>query len=523
MRRALASSVLVAAVALPAGAVPISGDAAVAPCGGFGGEPAPPFFGGGVQLVLPSPGSVGVPRNAVLRLAQDPDVLEQQGFPPIEIGLEDEHGALVPFTRRGAVLRPHALLDANTTYQLVSEDPFCPDCGPTSWQFTTGSVIDVRAPVVEDVPVAHLFVSPSDQFCPFANHSLFLDLGVLGADVAWIEVAATPPGGTPQRLFGSPAQFVQQVSTSVGQATLALGDEVMVAVTPVDLVGNVGPARIVKTRARPFTDASGGVWNLAPEQCALPGAPAAHIPAVLPANGVLQVDFPFETVPLALEKDGEQIALHPQEETSGGRVLEPARPLEPGASYEIVPLDCVHCVCRGCSLASGVVEVGAADEAAPGAPVISSLDEDLDPERATDSCRPDRTALLVVLEAGEDDVASAMDLRYDAVLRLEDKLPVRVGSRLAPSLRADGTVVLRLETHPYGRLLTERFTLEIEAIDSAGNRSAATALEHEPAGATAGCAASGTPRAASAAFGLSALALGLALALRRRRPQPRAG
>lgn len=465
-----------------------------------------------LALASPSPFSTGAPRNAELVLS---GFLGDLDFEPpfVELKLLDDDEREVPFERRAHVIRPLELLQPFHRYRLVLDGTdSCPGCGGfEEWSFTTGGRVDHVGPALTEVPRAQVLVpSEGDAGCGFvrsaSEHVVIAEVGPLPADVARLVVTARTPDGAPERVFdGLPPG---PVLLAHGQGFLGLHDRVIVAFTPIDAAGNPGTAVIVRVRARPLDDARSEPFHQLDErQCELPASPLVAMPEALPTNGRLVVDFPLEPVPLALRGEGALIPLQPASSGAGARVLVPTAPLPAGASLALEALPCEHCACPGCDLvAHAALTVGdGRDDTAPAPPAVLALREDLDPPASTGACHAERTALVVILEAGEDDQTPPEHLRYDADLRLDGRLPVEVGRLLPAAARGDGTYAVRLDSARYGRLLPEDFDLTLRAVDLAGNASEAE-HRHE-AGKAGGC--SSTGRAGGPALALLLLLLGL--------------
>jgi hypothetical protein len=480
----------------------------------------PGFFS--VHLASPRPGHVGVPTNVQLVLAGFIQDLDAE--PPfLEIALIGPDETEVPLERAGALARPAGELLPHTDYrfEVRGVDGDCFDCfGESGSSFTTGAGPDHAAPALFEEPEVHAFVfSAEHQACGFTQrHGMVGRIGGLGTDVARISVSATIGNATATKtndvlVHGAEASFSSQ-----GDAPLALGDHVHVAVTPIDLAGNTGDARVVRVSAQALLGE--GVVPAFEDfellQCTLHPEPAVDLPEALPTNGRIVARYGIEPIPLALRDGDDVIPLHPVDHLDHAQVLEPAQPLPANRTLDLVSLPCPHCTCPGCvvDVNAQVRTSAAADTTAPEAPRLLELREDLDPAPASgDSCHDDRTALVAILAAGVDDAAAAWELRYDAVLRLEGKLAVDVG-RALPAVRLDDErVAVRLRTQPYGRLLSETFELELVAKDLADNASGAS-FPHDPLGSAGGCAQAG---GGSSGAPLWALLTGLGLAALRRR------
>jgi hypothetical protein len=295
---------------------------------------------------------------------------------------------------------------------------------------------------------------------------------------------------------------------------VALGDEFVLAFTARDLAGNVGPPRVLRVRARSFVDESTPHDQLSPLWCEVPAAPDVIVPAAMPANGQVQLTFPLEEVPVSLKaKDGTLTPLVPLDQIAGGHVYNTVLPLPQGQQFNVVTLDCPHCVCPDCDPKVGstigtLTANAGVDTTAPHAPVIIGLGEDANPKLAVAGpCKPDDPALIVTMKPGVDDISKPLDLRYDAVVSIDGGPQLALGRALIPTQGKGDTVELRISTLGFGRLLGENFVLTLDVVDGGGNRAEATA-QNEP-NPPRGCASAG-----AAAFPVALLA---ALIRRRRR------
>lgn len=500
------------------------------PCDGLaeaaGAAPPDVEPGFGFLFVTSPPVGALAPRNVEIRLGGDLSGLDVDP-PTVSVEVRDLVGARVPMTRDGSVLRPTEPLPAGETFLVrIEATPAhpCPDCvGTQELAFSTTDEIDTTPPALVGPPAANVFVLPPPEEaarCGFffgTTHQIVVDLGASAPAQTWIDVAARKEGEAPIFLveaFNNGAPF--PITANAGaQLPVALGDAFYLSFAARDLAGNVGAPKIIRVLARSFVDQTVPADALPPLWCEMPEAPSFTVPALLPTNGQVVVDFPFEEVPLALVPAGEVpgadnvIPLIPLEETALGHVYGTVSGLPNDASLDIVGLPCPHCVCDRCD-DFAPVRISTSegpDNVPPAAPIVRELLEDTSPEvSAEEACRPDRPALVVVLEPGQDDVAAPLELRYDAVIRLEGGPPRVLATAAAPLRRADGGTVLRLETRDLGRVLGAPFELTLEAVDVAGNRAAVTTF-HQPDGG-AGCASSG---------GTSWTLALLALALARRR------
>jgi hypothetical protein len=494
----------------------------------FGGARAPgqadialPEPGFGNLFVLSPPTNAQVPRNVEIRLGGDVASLDLE--PPIfTVELRDLAGARQALVREGGRLTPARPLAPRETFLIRIEATAahpCPECvGQQELAITTTDEIDTTPPVLTGTPPVNVFVMPSPEEaaqCGFffgTTHQIVVDFGGALPTNTWIALAARKSGESPRSLVeifntGAPFPVVGNVGT---QVPVALGDTFYIAITPRDLAGNAGPSRTVRVRARSFTDQSLPRESLAPLWCDMPTSPTVRAPARLPTNGQLVVEFPFEEIPLALAPVGgaadERIPLIPLEDTALGHVYGTALPLPAGAEFDVVSLDCPRCICEGCArMEPQRITVGEGpDQAPPAAPVFVGLLEDASPTLSVEeSCRPDRPAILVVLEPGEDDVTEPLALRYDATIRLDGGPPRTFATAAVPFARADGKVALRLESDGFGRVLSDPFELTLTAIDAAGHRSAGAALSHDPDARDGGCAGAGAGSwAALAALGV---------------------
>lgn len=525
------------ALAVPAAAQPVPApDDPCADFRGFGAPPpvppgdaiAEPGFGG-LFVVSPPQGAFDVPRNVEIRLGGDVNSLDVE---PAQMSVQvfDSTGARVPFERTGLDIELLAPLPPNQTFVVRIEgtdaNP-CPECfGVQELSFTTGEEIDREAPVLDGAPPVHVFVLPNGEQAEQCGvffgqtHIIMIDFGPQLPSNTWVAVAGKKDGGPPQSLieiFNTGQIFPAQTNVGTTVPT-ALGDVFFVALTPRDLAGNVGEARIVRVRARSFIDQQLPRDQLAPLWCDMPESPAVIAAETLPTNGELAIDFPFEEVPVALrsvdDPDAPVIPLVPLRDTASGNVYGTVAPLPAGAEFDVVGLECTQCVCKGCTAfdPQRVVIGNAADDEAPAAPVFVELREDASPPLSIEEqCVPDRPAILAVLQAGVDDGTAATDLRYDATIAIDGQPPVVLGRSLAARDIGGGQVEVRIETGGYGRILGDPLELTLEAIDAAGNRKAASHLHGQVE--EEGCASASPASPAALAFALGLLALA-----RRRRP-----
>jgi hypothetical protein len=492
------------ALALPATAQPVP-PPADDPCADFRGFGAPPPIPpdgdaiaepgfGGVFVVSPPNGAFDVPRNVEIRLGGDVNALDVEPA-QMAVLLLDGLGGRVPYERIGLELHPLAPLQPGQTFvvrvETTDANP-CPDCfGIQEMSFTTGQEIDREAPVLEGTPPVQVFVLPNGEQAEQCGvffgqtHAILIDFGPALPTNTWISVAGKKDGAPPQSLIEvfntgqlTPAQ------TNVGNTVpTALGDVFFVALTPRDLAGNVGEARVVRVRARSFTDQQIPRDQLKPLWCDMPETPAVIAAETLPTNGELVVDFPFEEVPVALrdvdEPDAPVIPLVPVRDTASGNVYNTVVPLPAGKSFDVVGLPCTQCVCAGCThFEPQRVLVGdGPDNTAPAAPEFIELREDASPPLSVEEqCVPDRPAILAILAGGVDDTTAAIDMRYDANIAIDGQPPVVLGRSLIARDIGNGQVEVRIETNGFGRVLGDPLELTLEAIDAAGNRAAATHL-----------------------------------------------
>lgn len=481
---------------------------------------------GRLHMASPSSGATSVPRNVEIVLGGFLGELDIQ--PPfLLVKLRDNNGAEVPSTRSGALLRPVALLSPQASYRVsveLANPDSCPGCGiEESFWFTTGDDVDTEPPRWSGAPLVQALVfSEQERQCGIGGgldttHMLLGRLSDLDdPDIARVSVAIKPGGAATTRVFDTVVEQSTRYFFRSGSEPLGLGDDVIVAVTPVDAAGNAGAATSVRVRARPFSDIREERFeDLADRQCSLPANVAPALPERVPTNARFVVDMPVEPVPLALVHDGGAMPLHPVEHLPSGQVLEPAEELPAGATVNLVALPCFQCACIGCDVArSWAFRVAdGPDKRAPEPPVVLELLEDLIPAPAEEECHPDRSALIVRLEAGVDDTTAAEHLRYDAVIRLSGQLAVEVGRSLPALVGDDGTVAIRVDTSAYGRLLSQPFELDVIATDLAGNDATTTFVHDEGAGCSSTQARSGSVPLT----GLALAALGVWLGQRRPR------
>lgn len=484
---------------------------------------AEPGFGG-VFVTSPPQGAFDVPRNVEIRLGGDVSSLEVEP-PQMSVQILDSVGARVPFERTGLELRPLAALAPGQTFvvriEATDANP-CPDCfGVQEVPFTTGDEIDREAPVLEGTPPVQVFVLPNGEQAEQCGvffgqtHVIMVDFGPALPNNTWINVSGKKDGGPPQSLveaFNMSTQ-VFPLQTNVGNTVpTALGDVFFVALTPRDLAGNVGEARVVRVRARSFIDQQVPRDQLAPLWCDMPETPAVIAAETLPTNGELAVEFPFEEVPVALRDvdnpDAAFIPLVPVRDTANGNVYNTVAPLPAGGTFDVVGLECTQCVCEGCTRfePQRVVVGDGPDNAAPEAPVFVELREDASPPLSVaEQCVPDRPAILAILQAGVDDTTAPTDIRYDANIAIDGQPPVVLGRSLAARDIGNGQVEVRIETNGFGRVLGDPIELTLEAIDAAGNRKAATHAQGQPE--ETGCASTSPASPAALAFALGLLAL----------------
>jgi hypothetical protein len=481
---------------------------------GAGADVAVPPPGFGQPFIVSPPGNIAnVPRNVEIVLAGD-----MSGFdvdpPQFSLEVASTDGNRSPLVRDGSRFHPLAPLPAGESF-LVTLAPTaahpCPDCvGTQQLGFTTGDEVDVTPPVLDAAPAVNVFVMPDPEQAAQCGvffgttHNIVVDFGPALPTNAFISVQARIENGPPVALFDqfNSGTFFQATGTVGPNVPVALDDAFYLAFTPRDLAGNVGGVRVVRVRARSFADQATPSAQLSPKWCEMPEHATVAVPSTLPTNGQLEVSFPFEEVPLALRVPGgapsSDIPLVPVEDTPFGHVYATAAPLPAGADLDVVGLACPHCICEGCEEVppTRVHVADVEDVEAPAAPVIVELGEDADPEPAVEEqCRPDRAALVVMLEAGEDDVAAPLDLRYDATLRLDGGPPLVLARGARPAERANGGVVLRLETGGLARILGRDFELTLTAVDAAGHRSS-EATRTGQAEAAGGCAAAPAPAGA---------------------------
>ncbi len=478
------------------------------------GDPPEPGFGG-VSLLSPQPGALSVPRNVEIRLSGDVNTLAVEPA-QMRVQVQDALGARVPFARVGLTLTPLEPLQARQTFLVrieATEANPCPECfGVQESSFTTGDDVDVSAPILTGPLPVHVFVMPSDEEAARCGmffgqtHQIVVDFGPAFPLDTWINVAGKKEGGSALDLFdifNGGLSF--PASSSIGNTVpTGLGDAFFIAITPRDLAGNVGASRTVRVRARSFIDMNRPREELAPLSCDMPALPTVMAATPLPTNGQLAIEFPFEEVPLALQHGDQLIPLLATSDLSSGHVYQAAEPLPAGESLLLVPLPCPSCLCSGCGdfAAIPIIIGDSSDNTPPAPPIVRELREDADPEFAVEGqCHPDRAALVVILQPGQDDQANPLELRYDANIRIDGGPQLVLGRSVVPLARGDGSIALRIETAGFGRLLDENIELTLQAIDAAGNRASAVTSHGDDDGA--GCTASG----AGPACGLALLAL----------------
>jgi hypothetical protein len=485
-----------------------------------GSLPDQPAFGS--VVIASPPAAVGpVPRNVELALGGAIAEVDQ-GLWDIRL---DGPIAPIPFERDGARIVPvGGLLPpgiVTLTLEANAAHP-CQGCSlPARLTLQVTDDVDVTPPTITDLVVHELVPPPVEQQTAcnfFAGTGDFLELAVTTDEDAFVAFGARHALLAPRGVFAAAARGNFRADTNISLAStpiVAVGDDVIVAGFARDLAGNVSPALVTRVRARSMltvVSPDTTIDELPEQRCSLDGAPEVHLPAQLPRNPSLRVLFPFEELPLALRRGDEFVALVPGadvvEDARAGRLFAPAQPVDAGA-WELVSLPCTRCVCPQCTspLRMPVTLVDVVDTTPPAAPVVRGLLDDAAPARSGGRCVPDHAATLAVLAPGDDDVSGTLDFTYDVVVRLGTDPPRPVGVGLAPLQRADGDVVLRLPTAPFGRIVDDDMTLEITARDAAGNTTTATWTQsRDDAG---GCAATG---------GGEVLVLGgLVLARRRRR------
>ncbi|MDP2340582.1 MAG: hypothetical protein Q8O67_06475 [Deltaproteobacteria bacterium] len=464
--------------------------------------PAQPPFEGDVpgfgNVFLAAPPLVGaVPRNVELVLGGTLAEIAL-GFWRIAVVVPGFSGPglpeiVVPSTVvNDRIVVDGGLLPANSNIRVriePSETHPCQGCfGAQEFNFSTTSVVDTVAPVLDDDAVTvHGFVLPSlsdQQACGFFGGDLHvLDVRLSTREPTLFTVAGrgvrTEPTVLVRRQFVDSA--AQQLNLSFGRdIAFTLGEPIVVVVTARDLAGNISEPRVVRVRMRSFVDRADP--ELEALSCSLAAAADVAVPSVLPTHPSLRVVFPFEELPLSLrpvDNDGPEIPLVPVadvfEDARTGHVFETAREI-PAGRYDVVNGPCPRCVCPECNVAPGtrVTIDDVTDASAPADPEVKAVLEDPSPDLSEGICHADDAATLIVLAPGVDDVSAPQDLVYDAVIRLKDGLPRPAGAALVPLLRANGDVVVRIPSGPFGRLVGTAFTLTLTARDAAGNTSKTT-------------------------------------------------
>ncbi|HEY4222932.1 MAG TPA: hypothetical protein VGO62_16360 [Myxococcota bacterium] len=493
-----------------------------------GGDAFVPAQNGNIQLLAPPPNAAGVPRNVEIRLGGSVDQLDLDP-PAFTVALLDPDSQPVPVTRVGGLMHPIHPLDAQTAYTVsiapTDANP-CPDCSPAQLiGFSTGDDIDTTPPDLSKPLPIDVFVMPDPalaQQCGLffsQTHQIVIQFGGRFPINALIDVFARTAGTSP--VFIAEQLNTGQIfplSTSLDPTLpTALGDTFEIAVIARDLAGNTSAPRIEHIRARSFVDESEDPTTLPPLWCSVSSAPTVTAPAQMPENGRIEVAFPFEEVPVDLVDDaGNETPLIPVDDIAGGHVYDALEPLPPHRTFHVEALSCPHCVCSGCAPAAGTIlgdaitTTSSTDTNAPAAPKFRRFGEDSDPALiVAQQCGDDHAALLVFLAPGSDDVTSALDLRYDASIRIADGPPLALAHGLVPRTAADGSTQLRIDEGALGRVLGEHFVLSLDAVDAAGNRS--TSDIENGRDAAAGCSST---RGSSASLAILALLL---LSLRRRR------
>jgi hypothetical protein len=487
--------------------------------------PIPGF--GTVVLVAPPVDTGPIPRNVELLLAGELAELDQ-GLLRLRVLVD---GVDVAFTRdahRVVVdggLPPGRLL---VTITSTPQHP-CPECvGPQSWAF---DVLDLEYETPPSPPtmLVHAFrPPPAEEQARCGNFFGQNDIMLLAWETAepmfarvFVRSAATAPQLLADGLVLLPG--VQALNVSVDLSVLPPDEPVVVVVATRDYAGNVGPPVTQRVRRRPLSDVDESVptmFDLEPNTCELPSTTGLAVPSVVPRNAVLRVLFAMEEIPLGLRRVGaadDVVPLVPDaafvEDGRAGRFLTVPLPV-PAGTWDVVDQPCDRCRCPTCALplAARVEIADVIDTAAPAAPAVVGVIDDPAPARSDGPCRPDRAGTFVVLRPGVDDVSPPLDLTYDAVLTDEAGLRRPVAQGVLPLRRADGDVVLRLPTAPFGRVVGAGRVLELVARDAAGNLSPSASFALVDAGPS-----SPASCAAGSRHGDAALLTLLVLVVRRRR------
>jgi hypothetical protein len=472
---------------------------------------------------LPTP----VPRNVEIRLGGQTALLETPA--QFEVQLLDDQGGRVPISRDGSSVRPLAPLLPDRDYLArVSPTDLNPCVGcfiPQEVPMHTSVDIDLDPPTLDVSPAVFVFALPSQaeqQRCGIFSqdtHNLVIDLGPQLPLETWLSIAARHEGDEPVfsgDVFNTGNIF--SLVTNGGTQPVALADKFLVAFTARDLAGNTSDAKVVGVRARSFRDAAIPRAQMPDLTCDVDQGLAVHAPDDMPTNGRVLIEFPFEEVPVSLQPEGggDLVALFPVTDTRAGHIFQPAVDLAADSTYDVVTRVCPHCVCQGCELQSDAqITVGSGrDTRPPSEPEVVELREDAAPEIAVETCKPDRPALLVVLEPGKDDTTDATSLRYTATVRIEEGVSYALGAGVVG--KRDGKdVVVRFETPGLPRLLGEDFELTLDVEDAAGNH-ARTKVHNDPAAEEGGCSSHRVPHDGLPAGGLALLALARGLTRRRR-------
>ncbi len=436
-------------------------------CGGVALDAAvaDPFFE--LFVAVPQSGEV-VPTNVAIRLSGPMRELDKEP-PGIIPELTDAAGETVPVVRDGRIVRPAAPLQDNSTYhfQLVRTDNNdCPDCFSDVITFTT-TTLDDEPPPAPGVERLDLTLTPIG--CDFGqgNHLLRLQ-AALDVDAAFIEVLTVARDGIVTRTFSSRTWSPLDLTLAHRQDRLALDDELRVAITTTDFAGHRSPTRVYRVVARP---AGAPYDDEAPRMCELPVAPAVHAPAPLPANGHIVVDYPFESVPLAIDLGD---SVRPLAKDSLGPFRERLSPTAaaPAGTHALRNLDCPQCQCMGCQVpfSQSLEVLDVVDDTAPATPALLAVERREAPTLSGGPCDAAPFAgLNVLLAPGADDLTATADLSYHATISLDGDTPLLLGEHLRAEDLGDGTARLALDTRRYGDVLGHAIELSVRAVDAAGN------------------------------------------------------
>jgi hypothetical protein len=376
------------------------------PCGGvFTGEPPPELFFEHPVLVSPQAGEQLAPLNVEMLLGGLLDRLELDA-PTWQLRLVADDGSDVPLDRVGARVRPTEPLLPETTYTFWVEPTQahgCPDCvAPWTSSFRTATEALTEPPGAAEVLRVGAFVDDTCGGVP----GVVVDLD-LPPRASRVEVAVQRAGDQPRlavqgNLLTQPTSRLFGAEGAVSGLDTFPGEELLIAVSVLDLAGNVSPALIRRTQVQDL-----GLSTTEGPTCELPLAPHVRSAAAHPSGSDLVVDFAFAPQAVALRRgSGEQLPLDIVETEGNTVVLRPAGDVEVGEAVELVALPCERCLCRGCGGFPPVsVSIAAADDVPPSPPRIHGIVRDLTPamKEGGGQCVDDLPALVVHLDVPPDD------------------------------------------------------------------------------------------------------------------------